>query len=279
MVAVLSGGGAKAAAHVGAIKALDERQIAPTHFVGTSMGAVIAACFACRLSYVDLLKRISLVERADVARASPSLLAGPFATSLLRDEPLRETIAALVPARTFRELALPLTVTAVDADNGQLVLFGVGGRSHIPLVDALYASCALPVYYPAARIGDRRYVDGGVRAVLPLDVAAQLDPDLIFGVHVGPWLLDEPPDMTPAFVPPLLKAHTESMRILMAAQVEDTIARHRNGRVPVVLVRPLMRQQATFRVDAVADYVAEGYRAAVRELGAAEAAGGAPPGE
>lgn len=262
---VLSGGGAKAAAHVGALRALEERGVEPAHFVGTSMGAVVAACYACGMNYEDVLQRLSLIGRAAVAVPSPSLLLGPLAGSLLQAQPLQKTIAALVPVRRFNDLRIPLTVTAVDRDNGKLVLFGAGGRMHVPLVDALYASCALPVYYPAKRIGDRWYVDGGVRAVLPLDVAARFDPDLLFAVHVGSWLLDEMPEH-PAFSPPLLDAHNRAMRILMAVQTEQVIERFREGPTPFVLVRPTLEQQGTFNVDAVGEYVGEGYRAAVRTL-------------
>lgn len=265
VVCVLSGGGTKAAAHVGAMKALTERNLAAMHYVGTSMGAVIAACFASGLSYPEVLKRITSVSQSDVAAFSPGLLLGPLASSLLRAEPLKQTIGELVPAQSFSELVVPLTVTAVDAGSGELVLFGAGGRSRVPLVDALYASCALPVYYPPQRIGDRVYVDGGMRAVLPLDVAAAFDPDLLFAVDAGPSLYSEPSEKEPR-VPPMVRAHSGAMRILMAAQAEEAIARWRNGPVPLILVRPTREREATFSVRHVVHYVEEGYRAASRSL-------------
>lgn len=265
VVAVLSGGGAKAAAHVGALKALEEHAMSPAHYVGTSMGAVVAACYAGGLDYDEVLQRFSLITRSAVAVPSPSLLLGPMAVSLLRAGPLEETLAALVPARRFAELGTPLTVTAVDAHNGELVLFGAGGREHVPLIDALAASCALPVYYPPKRIGDRSYVDGGMRAVLPLQVGARFEPDLLFAVHAGPWLLDdaeEPGDL----LPPILRAHNTATSILMAQQAESAVEHFREGPVPVVFVRPHLVREATFDVDAVGEFVGEGYRAAMRAL-------------
>lgn len=265
MACVLSGGGAKAAAHVGALRALHDLDLKPIGFVGTSMGAVVAACFACGMVYEDVLRRLLAIQRRDVASPSLSLLLGPYSTSLLRAGPLRETIAALLPARRFSDLEFPLSVTAVDAASGRLVVFGAGGRVHVPLVDALYASCALPVYYPPATIGGRQYVDGGLRAVLPLDLAPRFDPDLVVGVHVGPWLLDESPE-DPSHLPGLLKAHDGAMRILMGAQTETLLERWRSGPIPLVFIKPAAEQEATFRVGAAAHYVAEGYRATVREL-------------
>jgi len=265
VVAVLSGGGAKAAAHVGAIEALRERNMMPAHYVGTSMGAVVAACFASGLTYREVLKRITSIARRDVARFSPRAVLGLFAPSLLRAEPLRETIERLVPVRQFGELKYPLTVTTVDAASGELLALGAGGRSHVPLLDALYASCALPVYYPPGRVGDRMCLDGGIRAVLPLELAGGFDPDVLFAVDAGPSLYAEPaPDGSPS--PAMVRAHDRAIRILMASQAEEAIARCRSGPVPLLLVRPIRRQNATFAVDDVVSYVEEGYRAAIGAL-------------
>ncbi len=260
---VMSGGGAKSAAHVGSMKALEELGLKPAHFVGTSMGSVVAACFASGLTYDDVLRRITALTRSDVARPSPSLLLGPLAESLLSDGPLRATIAQLVPAREFADLRIPLTVVAVDIDNGDLEIFGSGGRDHVPLIEALYASTALPVYYPPAEIGDRRYVDGGLRSVLPLDIAYQLEPDMVVAISVGPSLYADI-GKRGAGLSPMLRAHDQSVRILMAKQTEREIERWSDADVPLIVVEPYHRQQATFDVAGAVGYVEEGYRATMR---------------
>ncbi len=261
IICVLSGGGAKAAAHVGAVRALMERGVKPVHYVGTSMGAVMAACFAYGLSYSQILKRITSITRSDVASLSPAVLLGPFANNLFRAGPLKDTIAALVGTDTFDSLEVPLTVTAVDSKSGELVLFGAGGRTSVSLVEALYASCALPLYYPPAQIGNRDYVDGGLRAVLPLDVAMRFDPELLFAVEVGPSLHAEPAEKAER-LPPMVRAHGQAVGIMMAAQTEQTIERWRNGPVPCVLVRPNRESEVTFAVHHVVRYVELGYREA-----------------
>lgn len=265
VVCALSGGGAKAAAHVGALKALEEWKLKPQHIVGTSMGAVMGACFASGLGYDDVVQRVSAVSRRDVANLTPTLVLGPFARSLLRARPLRKTIATLVPARRFDALAIPLTVTAVNVTTGELVLFGPGGRTDVPLVDALYASSALPLYYPPALIAGAAYADGGLRAVLPLDVAGRFAPELVFAVSVGPTLAEE---AAAAAAPPgLIRAHDMAVRILMAAQEHEVLARWtQNGRIPVIVVRPALPARATFAVGSAVSYIEEGYRAAYRAL-------------
>lgn len=265
VVCVLSGGGAKAAAHVGALKALEERGLTVSHFVGTSIGAVIAACYASGLTYRQMLVKVTGLTSGAVARPSAGLLLGPLAQSILSDAPLRRTIGDLVPVRRFADLVIPLTVTAVDTRNGDLVVFGDGGRARVPLLDALYASCALPVYYPPASIGDRQYVDGGLRSVLALDLAFRFDPDLVVAVNVGPSRYAEPSEEGIP-IPPMLRAHDRAMRILMGSQTEREVARWRDGPVPVILVEPYRHHAATFDVSGAVRYVEEGYRAAVRAM-------------
>ena len=265
---MLGGGGAKAAAQVGALKALEETDRQPSRFVGTSMGAVIGACYACGMSYHEVLRRVTGITRGAVASLSPSVLLGPFAEGLLKRSSLESVIATLVPARRFRDLRKPLTVTAVDDRSGDLVLFGEGGRDEVPLVDALYASCALPVLYPPKRIGGRRYVDGGLRSVLPLKVARSFDPDLIFAVSTGPSFHAVPPEASTT--PPLLGAHNNAMRLLMAAQTRREIEEARTWQVPLALVEPRLMGAMTFALDCVTEFVEEGYRAAYRVLHSAE---------
>ncbi len=265
VVAVLSGGGAKAAAHVGAIKALTERGMIPARYVGTSMGAVVAACFAAGLEYREVLKRVTSIGRRDVAVLSPGVVLGPFASNLLEPEPLKRTIARLVPVARFDELEVPLTVTAVDVDNGDLVLFGEGGDTEFPLCEALYASCALPLYYPPAEYRGRRLADGGLRCVLPLDVAGEFEPDLLFAVDVGPSLSEDSGRKT-VRTPAMLRSHEAATRILMAMQTEEIVARWRGKPVPLVLVRPVGDRQATFALDSIVRFVEDGYGAAHRAL-------------
>jgi NTE family protein len=263
VVVALSGGGAKGAAHIGAVKAMEEQGYAPGHYVGTSMGAIIGAMFASGVSYEGAVQRITAISRGDVARLAAGALLGPLGRSILQEEPLRETIAQLVPAQRFDDLAVPLTVTAVDVETSELVLFGAGGKSGVLLHDALYASSALSVYYPPAVIGGRTYVDGGLRAVFPIEPAAAMDPDLVIGVYTGAQAVEERKGEPGRYG--LLAAHDHAMRIMMAVQAEEAIARW-DGRIPLLVIRPEVEPHATFDVKHAMRYVESGYREASRVL-------------
>jgi NTE family protein len=258
---VLSGGGAKTAAHLGACRALREAGFEPTWYVGTSMGAVIAAGLASGVANDELLERMADVGARGIVRDPLAPVAGLFLRSLLKPGPLRSAIEALVPVRRFADLSVPLTVTAVDLDTGELVLFGAGAQT-APLVDVLCASCALPMYYPPVVIDGRRFGDGGLRCVVPLEPAAELDVELVLAVDVGPGF-DLPAPAEAARVPAMVRAHDDAVGILMAANSESQLALWRAdpSRPPLVYVRPRTERNATFRVDRVREYANEGRRA------------------
>ena len=292
VVAVFGGGGAKSLAHAGAWKALLEvgaQHAAPlqvTHIVGTSMGAVIGAAFAAGSTYDRLVEIALSLQKKDFAALDAwSLAKGVFAGNILKPEPLKRTIARLVPATRFAELQIPLTITATDLDSGELVLFGaqlgmsgsrdVGAQHAAPLhnvnaapvhlgdtaalIDVLYASCALPLYLPPELIDGRRLGDGGLRAVVPIDVARRIPADLVVAVDVGPGF-DEPPAAKQAPIPPLVRAHGEAIRVMMAAQTERAIADWPKDAPRLVMVRAVAEREATFAVDGAERYLDAGYQ-------------------
>lgn len=258
---VLSGGGAKAAAHLGAVRALEESGMTSVRYVATSMGAVIAAALASGVAEPDLLARLTDVGARGISRDPLALFRGLFARSLLRPGPFRRGIETLLQARRFAELRVPLTVTVTDLDTGELLLYGAGARD-APLVDVLVASCALPLYFPPVQLDGRRCGDGGLRGVLPLDAASHAGMEPVVAVDVGPGFepatggVREP-------VPALVQAHDEAVGTLMAAHTLEQLARWRveAGRPPLTYIRPVIERYATFRVERMRDYVEQGYRA------------------
>jgi len=258
---VLSGGGAKTAAHIGAVRALEEAAMAPVRYVATSMGAVVAAALAGGADRTALPARLGAVGRAGVVREPFAVVRGLFSRGLLRAAPFRRAVEQLVPARRFADLSVPITVSVVDLDTGELLLFGEGGED-APLVDVLCASCALPVYYPPVGLAGRRCGDGGLRGPLPLDVAARLARETVVAVDVGPGL-DAMAAGPAGDAPPVVRAHDDAIGALMATATATQLALWRadRGRPTLVYVRPPVERHATFRVDRVGEYAEHGYRA------------------
>ncbi len=263
LVLVLSGGGMKAMAQVGALRALEEAGRVPSEIVATSAGALIGALIASGLGYEEIVPRVFGVgksELAPLARMSV-LVRGLSAPSVLRPGPLRALVERLLPVHEFRSLRYPLRVIAVDVDGGVPVVFGAGGQAECSVVEAVLASMALPVYLAPVRIGGRRYMDGGILQVLPLAFAAAIPADLVVAVDVGP-VREAPPPGFPRG-PALLEAHDRAMAIAMAEQRTRAVEAWRADprRAPLVLVEPPVDPHGTFAFNRTADFIEAGYRA------------------
>ncbi len=104
----------------------------------------------------------------DPVRARARIGNWALAARTMPEAGLRKVIEARLPASDWPARALK--VTAVDARTGEFVVFDSAGDAS--LVDAVGASCAVPGVWPPVTIGDRRFVDGGVRSVANADLAA-----------------------------------------------------------------------------------------------------------
>ena len=277
VVAVLGGGGAKALAHAGAWRALAEAGLTPSWVVGTSMGAVVAAAFAAGQSFDRILGHVRALHGQSIAPLNPiALLTGIFSEGVLLSSPLERVIERFVPARTFEELEIPLVATAVDLATSRLVLFGPAGLGNgtdittgVSLRLALQASCALPVYYEPVTIYGRRYADGGLRAVLPLEPAAALfgaEAELVVAVDVGPGFDEIPSPNAQGGIPPLVRAHGEAIRMLMAELTERSVAAWPKEGPKLLVVRAVAERDATFAAGDAERYVEMGYEATQRAL-------------
>ena len=290
VVLVLSGGGAKAIAHAGAYRALEQANLIPSHIVATSMGGVIGAAIAAGTPYEEIRRRAMSLRRKDIAPFQPLvLLTGLFSRSLFPATALRRAITRLVPKTHFEHLRIPLTVTAVDVDSGELLLLGGRerrGGGHEPdrrgrdieLSDALYATCALPLYFPPLEADGRRLADGGLRAVMPLAAARELEPDadVFVAIHVGPGFDERDPEPeagVPAAAPVKLKiprviaAHGEALWAMMADQTEREIAAWPSDGPRLVYVRAVAEREATFAADRAQAYMEMGFQTTKRALG------------
>ena len=250
------------------------------------MGAVVGAALAAGVPFEDVRRRALSLRRKDIAPFNPlALIKGMFASALLPESALRRTIERLVPTKRFEYLKIPLTVTATDLDSGELVLFGAPGggrvgdgvgaqhaaplRMPLDLHDALYASCALPLYFPPLELNGRRFADGGLRAVLPLEPARAIPADLVVAVNVGPGFDEDyaaPSADIRRLPPPLIRAHGEAIRIMMAAQVERAVADWPKEAPRLVYVRAVAEREATFAVDRLEQYVEAGYQATKKAI-------------
>jgi NTE family protein len=169
---VLGGGGARGLAHLGALGALEERGFRPDAIAGASIGGIIGAMYSSGMdagAIIRAFRELRQYELLDVG-AKGGLIGGRRIA-----KKLSEYVRAC-----FEDLEVPLKVTAVDVQSGELVILGSG-----PLVPALRATSALPgILSPAEHMG-RHFLDGGLLNNLPVDVIRTMTYSPVVAVDVS----------------------------------------------------------------------------------------------
>jgi NTE family protein len=210
---VLSGGGARGAAHIGVLKVLDELRIPIDAIAGTSMGAVVGGLYATGFSAADIERIVSTLDWQDAFKDRPpraeltfrrkqedqnflvkfplGLRSGNFLLpkGLIQGQKLNQTLRKLtLPVARITDFDLlptPFRAVATDLETGDAVVMKEGD-----LTSALRASLSAPgVFSPVEREG-RLLVDGGLSENLPIDVARQMGVDILIVVDVGFPLLN-----------------------------------------------------------------------------------------
>lgn len=211
---VLAGGGAKGAAHIGVLKALEELRVPVDVITGTSMGSYVGGLYATGMSADEIESFIETVDwnsgyrdrvdrsqrkvqdkeyedryqlttdlglRWGEVRASRGIVQGQGMLKLLR-----ETTGNLPPFASFDDLAIPYRSVATDIIELKPVVIGEGY-----LVDAMMASMSVPGALPPYQLNGKMLVDGGVTNNMPVDVAHDLGADVVIAVDIGTEYKDE----------------------------------------------------------------------------------------
>jgi NTE family protein len=270
-ILVLGGGGMKGLAHVGAWRAVQETGTVVTEVIGTSIGALVGACICGGVGNERLAVLARALQKSDIVTLNrwALLFNGLRQRELFRGEVFRNYLETVLPAESFADLGLPLSVNAVDLESGEEVWFGAGAREDVALADAIYASCALPVFYEPAEIGGRHFVDGGVADALPIRRAAERGADRIIAVDVAAGRMPAAPDVVSKG---MIAVHQRVMQIMGYARKTAALASWTEPEL--VYVRPDLEGYDTWDFGSTEYFLEEGYRATLEAL-----SGGAAPRE
>jgi len=208
---VLSGGGARGAAHVGVLKVLEEYRVPIDCIAGTSMGSLVGAAYASGNSVSEMeallegLNTNSLfrdkppreelqIRRKQEDRSllfSPELGVGSFGGDMLPKGLVTgvqlESVLRKISAsgyRDFDELPIPFRAVATDLVTGKAVVFDKG-----ELANVMRSSMSVPVAISPVEVGGQLLVDGMLVNNLPIDVGRAMGADVIIAVNVGTPLL------------------------------------------------------------------------------------------
>ena len=172
----LGGGGARGWAHIGVLRALEERGLDITCVAGTSIGALVGGVYAS--GQLDRLERLAL--SLDWRRVMYYFLEFSLPRSGLVDgQRIVETLEDHVSALTVDGLPMPYAAVATDIYSGQEVRLDGGN-----LVQAIRASIAIPgMFTPVERDG-KVLADGGLSNPLPVNVVRDLGAEVVIAVDI-----------------------------------------------------------------------------------------------
>jgi NTE family protein len=259
---VLGGGGLKGFAHIGVLKALRELSMKPAVVAGTSIGALISAGYAAGMAIEEMEQRARDLRRRDLFRLNRMgmLLERAHSPSIYQKAPLYAVCESVIKQATFDKLETRLLVNTVDLERGSPVVWGLPGLRDVSVTDAVYASCALPGFYPPGDVAGRACVDGGVVDNLPVGVASQ-GMDAVIAVDTGSSAILTQHDIAKhGFTAIYMRAATTMMHAL---QLQPLV---RWGGPPMILIRPKVSHIGWFSFSNADELMQAGYSAAMEAL-------------
>ncbi len=171
---VLSGGGTRGFAHLGAIKALEENGIKPGIISGVSAGSIIGALYA---DGQDPEKAMEMLVSKNLWGFIKIIFPK---RGLLKMTGFERTLRASLKAKRFEDLQIPLLVHAVNINTVKYTQFSKGD-----LIQAVKASSSIPVVFPPVEIDGHQYLDGGIVNNFPVESITDMC-DKIIGINVNP---------------------------------------------------------------------------------------------
>jgi len=178
----LGGGAVLGAAHLGVLKALDERGIPIGCISGTSVGAIIAAFYAFGMGWREIEDAVGDMNWLDVSRVSISQY------GLLSNSKLGEMLIDNIGDVSFHQSTVPLAVIATDISSGEKVVLKEGN-----VAAAVTASSCIPGIFIPVEIGGRTLVDGGIVENVPITPLQDMGADFIIAVDLNSERRDEKP--------------------------------------------------------------------------------------
>ena len=173
---VLSSGGARGLAHIGAIEELEAHGYRISSIAGCSMGALIGGVYAAGKieEFREWMKTVDRKKMLGLTDFSLSL------NHIVKGTRIIEAIMEFVPDVAIEDLPIPYCAVATDLKAGREVVFDKGS-----LFEAIRASISLPSFYEPVQRDDMILIDGGVINPIPLNRVKRQAGDILVGVDVS----------------------------------------------------------------------------------------------
>jgi NTE family protein len=176
---VLSGGGARGCAHIGAIKVLEQNGFRITSVAGSSMGALVGGIYAT--GHLQIFEEwLSSIDTRELLKLTDFSLSKQ---GFIKGVKVIEKIKEIVPYRNIEDLLIPFCAVATDIIDGTEVVFTEGD-----LYEAIRASISIPTVFLPHKIGDRYLVDGSLLNPVPVNRVMRSSDDLLVVVDVSAYI-------------------------------------------------------------------------------------------
>jgi NTE family protein len=167
---VLSGGSARAMAHIGVLRYLEEQNIVPDYIISNSMGSIVGLLYSAGMS-PDQIEKI--VVNLNLEHTVDFTI--PLEGGLLKADSLASLAVSLLGQNLRLEnLDIPIIVATEDLVTKRQILISEGDFATV-----LKASFAIPVYFPAVEYQGHLLIDGGISNLAPVDIAYTYSDDVI----------------------------------------------------------------------------------------------------
>ena len=148
----LGGGGSRGVAHVGFLKAMEENGIIPDFISGTSMGAIVGACYAKGMSATEIMDEVKKLKVSHVFDLSLNPIGNG---ALLRSKKLRKKLQEYLGDITYDRLNIPFCAVSTDLVSGEPVVH----KGEELVLDGVVASSSVPGVFKPVTMGDRTLID------------------------------------------------------------------------------------------------------------------------
>lgn len=172
----LSGGGAKGFAHLGVFKLLEESGLKPDIISGTSAGSLMGVLFADGYSADEIKNMFIGREFSEFAQLQIPK------SGLFNYDRFQEFLKRYLRSKRIEDLPIPTVIVATDLDRGCSHEFRSG-----PIVEAVTASCCMPIVFSPVLINGVHYVDGGLFRNFPVSTIRD-ECEYVIGVNVSPLI-------------------------------------------------------------------------------------------
>lgn len=174
----LGSGAARGLAHIGVLKALRDASTPVDMVAGTSIGAMVGACFA-KEGEITAVEELALnTGWRELARLLDPRL-GSLRKGLIHGRRIQELLYSVIGDVEFKDLKIPFAAVATDLNTGREVVIRKGS-----VVEAVRASISMPGIFVPVTLEDRCLVDGGLTNPVPADILHDMGAGLIVAVNV-----------------------------------------------------------------------------------------------